>query len=445
MIRLLTYLFFVSIGISAAYSQLPYETPREEDDIEIRENPEIEDDEELNETVIVPRYIKTNRNHIILNGADWSNIRKAVKKADKNPVTFVHIGDSHIQADMATSEIRRKLQYDYGNAGRGLIVPLRMSGTNQPKDYTFSSTQSWSAAKLMKWPWPHTMGFTGASVSPNQRQNHIILSTAKEDDYNPFSSVTLFHNGKLNITAIEDQDGNNLKFNAMPSLDYTQIQLAKAVDNVKIYFDSAGDITLFGASLSGNRPGIFYHTIGNNGATYSTYNRIGSMGEGIAPLNPDLVIISLGTNEAFGRRDIDGFSNAVDRLVKSIQGANPNTQIILVTPMECQKSVYSTVTKKVKSRKGRKRGRSRSRRVKKKVRSYAVNANILPLRNAIMEYGKKNHIAVYDWYEVAGGNGASALWLGDKLFGADRIHHTRKGYILQGHLLYEALNEALND
>ena len=62
-----------------------------------------------------------------------------------------------------------------------------------------------------------------------------------------------------------------------------------------------------------------------------------------------------------------------------------------------------------------------------------------------MQYGRDNNIAVYDWYEVAGGAGASSLWLKDKMFGSDRVHHTHKGYNIQGELLYKALSEALNN
>lgn len=410
------------------------------DDTEVRENPVIEEDSDDDTSPLsIPSYIKLNRNHVIFNGANWSGLRKSMTNVNKHPVSIVHIGDSHIQADIATGIVRKNIQLDHGNAGRGLIAPLKMSGTNQPLDYTFASTMSWNTVKLMKWPWNSTMGFTGTSVSPKQRQSHITLSTGKDEDYNPFSAITLFHKGKLHVTRVEDQNGVPLMFTASPSQNYTYIQLTEAVDNVKISFDSAGDLTLFGASLSGNRPGVFYHTIGNNGATYSTYNRIGNVGHGIAPLNPDLVIISLGTNEAFGRRNVPEFISAMGRLVKSIQSANPNAQILLVTPMECQKSVYSTVSKRVKGRK------KKSRTVKQKVRSYAVNANILPIRNAIMQFGKDNNIAVYDWYEVAGGAGASSLWLKDKLFGADRVHHTHKGYHLEGELLYKALSEAFNN
>lgn len=133
--------------------------PDADSDIETRENPVIDvDNADDTELVSIPAYIKLNRNHVILNGANWSQLRNAMSKVGTHPVSIVHIGDSHLQADIATGHVRRSLQMDHGNAGRGLIAPLKMSGTNQPSDYTFASTMSWNAAKLMKWPWNQTMG-----------------------------------------------------------------------------------------------------------------------------------------------------------------------------------------------------------------------------------------------------------------------------------------------
>lgn len=213
---------------------------------------------------------------------------------------------------------------------------------------------------------------------------------------------------------------------------------------VTVDFSSAGDLTVFGASLSGDRPGVFYHAIGNNGAAYETYNRIGNVGAGIAPLKPSLVIISLGTNEAFGRLDTRVFARSIDRLVSNIRAANPQAQILLTTPMECQKSV--TTTKKVKVPAKRRKGRkARTRTVTRTSRSYAVNRNIAPLRQAILDYGKENGIAVYDWYDVAGGAGASTSWIDHSLFAKDRVHHSRQGYVLEGRLVYEALLDALRN
>lgn len=107
----------------------------DEDDREVREAPEIDyDDDEID--IPVPSFINTSANHITLNGADWSKVLSAVKSHKIAPLSIVHIGDSHLQADIGTGTVRELFQFDYGNAGRGIISPLKMSGTNQPGDYT---------------------------------------------------------------------------------------------------------------------------------------------------------------------------------------------------------------------------------------------------------------------------------------------------------------------
>lgn len=411
---------------------------------EVRENPVIIPDEADDIDIPIPSFINQGANHIIYNGADWSQLRNAFISSNKEPVSIVHIGDSHVQADIGTGTTRELLQYDFGNAGRGLVAPLKMSGTNEPLDYIFQSKNAWNPVKLMSASWRQTVGFTGTSIHPLRNNSEITIGTSEKDDYNPFSAVTIFHNGKLTIDNVTNGEGQNVHFRAIPSRDYTQIVMASPETKVNISFTSTGDLTIFGASLSGGVPGVFYHAIGNNGATFDTYNRIGTVGYGISALNPNLVILSLGTNEAFGRLDVAGFTRSIDRLVKNIKSYNPDAVILLTTPMECQKSVYTTKKTRVK-RKTRKGRKARYKTVTKKVKSYAVNSNIAPLRQAILDYGKNNGIAVYDWYEVAGGRGASATWIGGNLFSGDRVHHSHKGYNLEGRLLYDALMDSLRD
>lgn len=435
----------------AAQTQIPTSEPEEittedeeesEDEADEREHPVAIPDEAVDIDIPIPSFIKKNANHIIYNGADWTKLRGAFEKCSTEPVSIVHIGDSHIQADINTGTIRELLQYDFGNAGRGLISPLRICGTNQPRDYVFQSRNSWNSVKLINRSWAQTVGFTGTSIRPSKSSGEFTIGTLDTDDYNPFSSTTIFHNGKLTIKDVTDGEGRQLPFRAIPSRDYTQIILGDLATKINVNFSSSGDLTVYGASLSGDRPGVFYHAIGNNGATYDSYNRIGSVGVGINPLHPNLVIISLGTNEAFGRQDTDGFKRSVDRLVSNIRMANPDALLLLTTPMECHKSVVTK--KKVRVRNKRRKGRKATyRTVTRSSKTYAVNRNVEPLRKAILDYGREKGIAVYDWYEVAGGTGASASWISSDLFAKDRVHHTHKGYNLEGRLLYDAIMDAL--
>lgn len=432
--------FFASLALPAfVYAQAPlaYNSSGTIDK-EMREDFVVIPDEADDIDIPIPSFIKRNANHIIYNGADWTGLRRAFEMSKESPVSIVHIGDSHVQADINTSTVRELLQYDFGNAGRGLVSPLKICGTNQPTDYVFQSSNSWNTVKLMNTSWMQTVGFTGTSIRPASSTSELTIGTKDTDDYNPFSSTTLFHNGKLSIKEVTDADGNKLDFRAIPSRDYTQIILSSLATKINVKFASAGDLTLYGASLSGERPGVFYHSIGNNGATFDSYNRIGSVGLGINPLHPNLVIISLGTNEAFGRQDIARFKRSIHLLVSNVRQANPDALILLTTPMECHRSVLTKSKARV-----RRKGRKGYRTVTRTNKTYAVNRNIAPLRKAILDYGKANGVAVYDWYDVAGGTGASTSWINSDLFAKDRVHHTHKGYNLEGRLLYDAIMDAL--
>lgn len=80
----------------------------------------------LSASAQTPQYINTGANHLTMNGADWSALSAKMARLAAGQDTVVrvlHIGDSHIQAEFVTNELRRLLQQQYGNAGRGLVSP----------------------------------------------------------------------------------------------------------------------------------------------------------------------------------------------------------------------------------------------------------------------------------------------------------------------------------
>lgn len=438
-------------------------TENTENDSETRINPEISAEDAK---VEVDRssfskypFLNLSANHITMNGADWSRIADKLNRAarDEATVSIVHIGDSHVQPDGNTGKLRKIFQSAYGNAGRGLMAPLRIAGTNAPLDYRFTTSAPSTTAKLMRMPWQTQMGFTGVSVHPLV-SNASFSVTCRST----FSQLRIYGLGNFEVEGAFS-DGAVIPFE-WEGTDYGGIlNLAKPVTSLQFNIHGQ-NMTVFGIdarrhhtavvekdesrhgeNASRNEqdprhksdadghvvnPGVLYHSIGNNGATYSTYSLIGNMGRHLSALHPDLVVISLGTNEAFGNVSDGVMYSQIDHLVSDIRRANPEAQILLTTPSECQRSVYTRV------RRGRRR---RARRV----RSYAVNNNVARIRSVIQRYGRENGIAVYDFYAVAGGKGASTYWLRNRLLSSDRIHRTWTGYYLEGELMAEAMSRAL--
>lgn len=368
-----------------------------------------------------PSYIKLDKNKIHMNGDDWSELIGVFAAADSCPVTIVHIGDSHLQADMGTAVTRRRMGQAFDHQrGRGLIIPFKLAGTNQPVDYKITSTNTFAQSRLLKLPWPTRMGFTGIGIDPST--NPFNLNVETED---MFDALTVFYSGDtLEVKSV--LCGNeSVPFVADSTYKGVRITLPSLYNNVVLNLSAPARTAIHGINASRGDTGLAYHVIGNNGATFATYTMIGGVGTDISEMfEPDLIILSLGTNEAFNKITRSEFRQTIDDFVKELRETNPDAKILLVTPQECH----------------RKTTRRRRRRTKT---SFSVNKSVKSMRDEIVDYGRDNHIPVYDWYEVAGGDGSSHKWISDKNINTDHIHLTMAGYRLQGNLFTDALIKQL--
>lgn len=406
------------------------------DDADVRINPQVDNSSAYDSgtTIAIPSFINSRANVIKLNGADLSSLRERISQVKNRRVNIAHIGDSHLQADMATAVVRNRLQADYGDAGRGLVTPLKMAGTNEPRDYSLRATAgAWSASKLMKRPWATAMGFTGTSAAPMSGMGAITVATlSRTGTPQMFDCVRLFHSGRPTLSTAFPNVAQNIDTDTLVS----EITLYKPVSSLEINISLPGNDALYGVSLERTHPGgLLYHVIGNNGATYISYNAIPEFCSGVSLLAPHLIILSLGANEAFGNISADDMYNSIGVMVTALQRQCPDAQILLTTPMECQRSTM--VKRRVKGK-----GRRRHRTVTS--RSYTVNTRIATMRDAILRYGREHNFPTYDFYEIAGGVGASSKWVAAGMMSPDRIHNSAKGYNVQGELLYDALKSAFS-
>lgn len=375
---------------------------------------------------------------IELNGADWSRLSEALSQAGSRQVSIVHIGDSHLQAETPTKILRRKLQSQYGNAGRGLVSPLKLSGTYQPTDYSIASSGSWKASKFLRYPWNPKMGFNGTALKSLSAVNDLTFAVEGEEA-STFDDIQMFHDGGMEVAGVTDASGRQLEYVVEHSRDgWTAITLSRPLAEVTVTFRPNDDFIFHCAMLTNGSPGLLYNVIGNGGSDIAMYNRIPDLGRGVSMLYPDLIIIAMGTNDSYNNFSEDRFSRNLDNIVSELRRANPEAQFLLVTPMEIQFPYTATVKKQVKGRRGR------LRTVNQKIRQRRVVKEIAPLRQAMLDYAERNHIPVYDWYAATGGEGASSRWVEAELMRTDHIHLTSAGYSLYADLLYKAIDEALN-
>lgn len=413
--------FHIILLFFALFSSVVAENPANNDDDKVvRENPIIDSDS-LSDSLDIFSFsdypfINVVADTICFNNEDWSRFSSAINNTDNKAVRILHIGDSHIQADMATSCTRHLFMDLLGSAGRGLISPLRLAGTNEPTDYSIKTESKYKSERLLDREQTMPLGLTGVSIIPESQDFDFDISAEES-----FERLCIYYSGaSLNVTTVST-DSLQLMYSVFNYENCVEICLPFPCDNITVELSSFGKVAISGFELISDSVGSVYHAIGVNGATYASFGRIDDFGRKVSQLEPDLIVVSLGTNEAFGRFDADEFRYGLDKFVKDLQYNNPEASILLTTPAECQRRI----------------GRGKKRR-------YEVNQRIADVRQSIIDYGRENNMSVLDLYEIAGGKGASNNWIKHNLMGRDRIHLTPAGYRLIGHLIFEAVDKSFN-
>lgn len=347
----------------------------------------------------IPSFINTASNRIDLNQADWTPLKHKLQNrlnGDTSTIRVLHIGDSHIQAEFVTNELRRLLQEHYGNAGRGLLMPLRLAGTNQSHDYSVTSTQpvDFTQTRLLKLPWPVKPGVTGIAAQPAAKTSLTWRTTIP--GHNIKNAVLLSDKG---VTTVPTGNSDSI---------ITDIEAGQ---------------TVYGLLTDNGQPGILYSAIGNNGACFNDYLLIDRFAEKTQMFNPDLIILSMGTNEAFSYMTDKEIERSVKDLVRLLHHYNPDAEFLILTPMECQKN--------------------RNHGFRPLSEFYDINLRNAEVARIIKDTATQINIPVWDFYAVAGGDGTSGKWLDAGLMNKDRIHLLKPGYELQARLLYDALMDVL--
>ena len=348
---------------------------------------------------------------------------KAQKLYSNQKISIIHIGDSHLQADYITHTTRVALQKQFGNAGRGFITPLKISKSNEPFNYQTTSQSNWKSSRCVSSKYTLPIGLGGMSIKTYDSSAIIKLKTYNTDSLNfGFNKVILYHlknDSTFHISISDTSSENNITTNTLPELPYrTTINTSKITNYISIQTSKKSNIqsnfVFYGALLENNQPGILYHSIGINGAKYKDFSKASDFCYQTSSLSPDLIIISLGTNESFQKNyNSDVFYKEIDTLVKKIKSYNPNTPIILTTPAN---SFYY----------------------------HNINHNLPLISETICRYALENTLGFWDLFSITGGKNSAIDWKKNNLLSRDGIHYTKDGYIHQGNLWTNALINAYN-
>ena len=96
---------------------------------------------------------------------------------NKGQVRILHIGGSHLQADVISGRIREHLikEYPGASAGRGFIFPYAAARTNTPASYASYYQGIWDMSKNVRKEITKPLGLLGIAVSTSDPRAEITL------------------------------------------------------------------------------------------------------------------------------------------------------------------------------------------------------------------------------------------------------------------------------
>lgn len=391
-------------------------------------------------------------------------------------INIVHIGDSHIQADFFTGQMRNLLQNRFGNGGIGFAFPYKLARTNGNSDVKYTSNIAWESYRNIFPVNGAKVGLSGIALSTSSKDAVVELSVSNPMFYfsrlkvftpsdqqifniatsnTPISMVSntpkkISHTiksgeslsgiaRKYKTTVAQLKKANNLKSDnivagkklSIPSKEMQAVKVNISSFNPlvaeqktgyydfsfeqplnKIYLYPKEDLSLYdlnGVVLENPYPGIIYHSIGVNGARYSDFSKYPLFFEQLKGLEPDLIILSMGTNEAFDKMSPEDFTYSVNYFLEQIKKDNPNVDILLTSPPP---SYFSRSN---------------------------PNTIVSTLSNELIINGISNNYALWDLYYNLGGTLGLPSLQQNGYLAKDLVHYTVKGYEFSAELFYQAL------
>lgn len=344
-------------------------------------------------------------------------------------ISFLHLGDSHIQADVVSGRMRQNLSSMAGSsyADRGLLFPFGAIGTNAPWDYKITSTGRWDKTRNIERSPSRPMGIAGAVAATSDPSASLTINV--KDERWAFDTLHILGETTAGAkTPLVVLDGQAYSPIAVPAsvasasadsidaeISHTGFvfQLPRETTTCQVVFEGSGTFDLRGLVPTSPHPGIIYSATGINGATCTSWNRCQKFAEELPTICPDVLVAALGTNDANGRADSfnpEVFKANYRKLLDKILEVNPDCFIIFVTNNDCYIGGSRTWCP-------------------------TTPASAQAIRELAAEY----HGCYFDVFEIMGGSHGTDRWVSAGLQNTDHVHFTAKGYNLLGDLLFNAL------
>ncbi|MFZ4798201.1 MAG: hypothetical protein ACOYMA_11955 [Bacteroidia bacterium] len=353
------------------------------------------------------------------------NFSYAIKKikTEKEKVRIGFFGDSFIEGDMLTSDIRDSLQYKYGGSGVGFVpITSPVAGFRGTVLHEFENFESYSI--VGKRSVNVNLGIAGTCDIPLADNSLNYTMPYRNKSYDHFTQANLFYANKSSDSLTFNYALNDsfIKCVLPPSKSVNNFTVkSKYARTLKLNFESNNSLQLYGVSFE-NKEGIYLDNFGMRGNSgvglgyvntniYSAFNNIQDY---------KLIVLQYGLN-ALSEKDTNTswYMRSMNITIRNLKQAFPNATILLVSVSD------------------------RSTKINGK---FVTIPNLPNFVNMQRNLAIQNKILFWNMYEAMGGEGTMVEWAQAKkpLANKDYTHLTFRGGKQLASLFCKALISEVN-
>lgn len=345
----------------------------------------------------------------------------ALKSAKTKTVRIAHYGDSAIEGDLITSDIREVLQNKFGGNGVGWLgITSQDIMFRQTTKHSFSNNWE-SAALYTSNPKGLPLGISGEAFVPKGSAWVQYETTRIRRSLKDYSLVRLYYANAKNSTINYSFDGGAKQTAALKTgsaLQELVLKPASRAKSVRIEFPMADQAYFYGVSLE-NETGVYIDNLplrGNTGVD------LGSLQPSILKefskyFDYKLIILEFGLNIAGSRNtDYSWYEKEMVKVINNLKSAFPKTSFLMI-------SVHDKSMKKGSS--------------------FVTDPTILRLLETQKNIAKLADVAIWSLFDAMGGENSMPTWVNANppLAFKDFIHFNDQGAKKVADLLSEALLE----
>jgi len=300
-------------------------------------------------------------------------------------VTVFHVGDSHVRSEAFPRRFAMHLQTQFG-ASNGLVCyPSNVSTSS--KKLRASKIKSASSKKKK------------SDVSKRKRR-YILPPNPAYDRMSKSIRSSSFTQSSINIyhPQIPNDQNNAVNISNSITANNSSFEICNPIAQVN----------------NPDSKGIRYYSYANSGKTFAWFSIYSEFTKKLVEYKPDLIIVTLGTNDAFGKLEYSAVLKSIESFVAVIQVNSPKSTILFTTPPDSY------------------------------FRNGQHNPYISVTRNAIIDYASSKGYSAWDFTNAMGGDGSMNSWLKNGLARQDRIHLSERGSILKADMLFKDIIDGFN-